>query len=147
MRASLIPSTDPGDYPFVHRVRARFAETDAMGVIHHGAYATYLEEARVELLRAGGLPYDRVRSGGIDVVVVELSLRYRRPVRFDDQVDIWVGSGGVTRATFQLTYLLQGAGETRATAVTAHGAVDAAGRPVRLPAVLAEVLAPGHPER
>ena len=37
-RQSLQPSRDPADYAFVHRVRTRFAETDAMGIIHHAAY-------------------------------------------------------------------------------------------------------------
>ncbi|HEX7459486.1 MAG TPA: thioesterase family protein [Acidimicrobiales bacterium] len=140
MRVSLIPSTDPGEYTFVHRIRTRFAETDAMGVIHHGAYAPYLEEARVELLRAAGFPYDKVRSGGIEFAVLELYVRYRQPLHFDDVVDISVAVGKVTRTTFQIAYLLQVAGGTRATAVTVHGAVDSTGRPVRLPAWLSELV-------
>ena len=59
MRLSLVPSTDPADYAFVHSIRTRFAETDAMGIIHHGAYLPYLEEARAALLRHVGHPYDR----------------------------------------------------------------------------------------
>ena len=145
MRVSLIPSTDPGDYPFVHRIRTRFAETDAMGIIHHGAYAPYLEEARAELLRSGGYPYDRVRAEGIDFAVLELYVRYRQPLRFADDVDIWVGSGKLTRTTFQVAYLLQVDGETRSTAVTVHGAVDPTGRPVRLPSFLADIVPVGDP--
>ena len=136
----MIPSNDPGDYPFVHRIRTRFAETDAMGIIHHGAYASYLEEARTELLRSGGFPYDRVRRDGIDFAVLELHVRYRRPLRFADDVDISVVPGKSTRATFQVAYLLQVAGETCSTAISVHGAVDPTGRPVRLPSWLAEVV-------
>ncbi len=62
-RTSLDPSRDPADYAFTHRLRTRFAETDAMGVVHHAAYLPYLEEARVEYLRAIGHPYDAVRGG------------------------------------------------------------------------------------
>ena len=62
-RQSLQPSRDPADYVFVHRLRTRFAETDAMGIVHHAAYLPYLEEARVEYLRAIGHPYDSVRTG------------------------------------------------------------------------------------
>ena len=62
-RQSLEPTRDPADYSFTHRLRTRFAETDAMGIIHHAAYLPYLEEARVEYLRAIGHPYDRVRGG------------------------------------------------------------------------------------
>jgi acyl-CoA thioester hydrolase len=139
MRLSLVPSTDPGDYRFVHRVRTRFAETDAMGVIHHGAYAPYLEEARVALLHHAGKPYDQVRRDGIDFAVLELFVQYRRPLYFDDAVDIHVAAGNLTRTTFQVGYLLEVAGQVRATAVTVHGAVDADGRGVRMPAWLADL--------
>src|ERR1700733_9253812 len=62
-RLALEPSRDPADYAFVHRLRTRFAETDAMGVIHHASYLPYLEETRVEYLRSIGHPYDAVRAG------------------------------------------------------------------------------------
>ena len=133
MRLALVPSSDPADYGFAHRVRTRFAETDAMGIVHHGAYPAYLEEARAMLLRHCGHPYQDVRSDGLDFAVLELFVAYRRPLRFDEVVDIHVRIGRVTRATFQVGYLLQVDRETRSTAVTVHGAVDPAGRPARLP--------------
>lgn len=142
MRLSLNPSNDATDYQFVHRIRTRFAETDAMGIIHHSAYVPYLEEARAALLRHAGFPYDQVRHEGIDFSVLELYVRYRRPVRFDELVDINVTVAAVTRTTFQVGYLLQVDGDTRSTAVTVHGAVDAAGRPARLPSWLAGVAQP-----
>ena len=138
MRLSLDPSTDAADYGFVHRIRTRFAETDAMGIIHHGAYAPYLEEARAALLRHAGHAYDEVRLGGIDFSVLELYVRYRRPLRFDEVVNVSVAVGAVTRTTFQVAYLLQVEGETRSTAVTVHGAVDLSGRPARMPGWLVE---------
>jgi acyl-CoA thioester hydrolase len=139
VRLSLTPSTDPSDYEFVHRIRTRFAETDAMGIIHHGAVVPYLEEARAALLRHAGHSYDSVRAAGIDFAVLELSVHYRRPFRFDDLVDISVQVGHITRATFQVAYLLQVGNESRCTAVTVHGAVDPRGRAARLPGWLAEV--------
>jgi acyl-CoA thioester hydrolase len=103
-----------------------------MGVIHHASYLPYLEQARVELLRHAGHPYDEVRAEGVDLVVLEVYVRYRRPLRFDELVDIWVTVGALTATTFQVGYLLQVEGETRATAVSVHGAVAAEGRPVRM---------------
>jgi acyl-CoA thioester hydrolase len=137
LRLSLQPSRDPADYPFVHRLRTRFAETDAMGVVHHAAYLPYLEVARVELLRAVGHPYNQVREdaaeGGREFPVLEVSVQYRSALFFDDEVDVSLAVGAVTRATFQIAYLLSVAGQPRATAVTVHGCVDRSGRPVRLP--------------
>jgi len=133
VRLALTPSTDSGDYPFTHRVRTRFAETDAMGIVHHAAYLPYLEEARVALLRHLGHPYTELRSEGVDLVVLEAFVRYRRPLHFDDVVELGLAVGAVTRTSFQLAYLLRVEDEVRATAVTVHGAIDADGRPRRLP--------------
>ncbi len=133
MRQSLQPSRAPGDYQFVHRVRTRFAETDAMGIIHHAAYLPYLEEARVEFLRHVGHPYDAVRAEGLNFAVLEVMVQYRKPLLFDDVLDVHLVLGSVSRATFQLAYLLTVAHEMRATAVTVHGCVDANGKALRLP--------------
>ena len=136
-RLSLEPSRDPADYAFTHRLRTRFAETDAMGVVHHAAYLPYLEEARVEYLRSIGHPYDAVRAGddagGREFPVLEVAVHYRRPLRFDDEVDVALHVGAVTRTTFQIAYLISVGDEARATAVTVHGCVDGRGRPARLP--------------
>lgn len=136
-RQSLEPTLDPADYPFTHRLRTRFAETDAMGIIHHAAYLPYLEEGRVEYLRAIGHPYDAVRGGedkeGRDFPVLEASVQYRQPLRFDEEVDVSLRLGAVRGASFQIAYLLAVAGAARATAVTVHGCVDRSGRPMRLP--------------
>lgn len=133
MRLGLTPSLDPADYRFTHQVRTRFAETDAMGVVHHASYLLYLEEARVAFMRHRGRPYGEVRSGGVDLVVLEAFVGYRKPLRFDEVVDVHLVVGAATRTTFQMAYLLAVDGEPRATAVTVHGAVTADGRAARLP--------------
>jgi len=145
VRLTLQPSLDASDYRYSHALRTRFAETDAMGIIHHGAYAAYLEEARTALLRHAGHTYAAVRSGpdGVDFAVLELYVRHRRPLRFDEEVRIHAVVDGLTRTTFQVAYLLEVDGEARATAVTVHGAVDPAGRPSRMPAFLADLAGAG----
>jgi acyl-CoA thioester hydrolase len=127
------------EYVFVHRLRVRFAETDAMGVVHHAAYLPYLEEARVEYLRAIGHPYLAIRASGIDLVVLEVAVQYLRPLSFDDEVEVHLKLAAATRATFQMAYLLTVGDRPCASGVTVHGSVDAAGRPVRMPAWLAEM--------
>ena len=150
MRLAVDPSTDRGDYPFSHAIRTRFAETDAMGIVHHAAYLPYLEEARVAYLRALGRPYAALREEGIDFSVIEVFVQYRRPLRFDEVVDVAVDVASVTAATMQLAYLLtvspdrdvdgdEPPGEVRATAVTVHGCVRSDGRPTRLPAWVREL--------
>ena len=133
MRISDEPSTDSNDYPFRHSLRVRFAETDAMGIVHHSRYLPMLEEARVAYLRHIGHPYQEIREEGIEMNVLEAWVRYRRPLLFDDVVDVLVRVASVERASFQMGYLLLVDDQVRATGVTAHGCVTPEGQPVRLP--------------
>jgi acyl-CoA thioester hydrolase len=143
VRLSLEPSRQPADYSFVHRIRTRFSETDAMGVIHHAAYLLYLEQTRVEFLRQLGHSYIEERQSGHDLAVLEASVQYRRPLHFDDEVEVHLHTGAITRTTFQLAYLLTVGGEVRATAVTVHGCIHSSGKATRLPAWVAQELAEG----
>ncbi len=136
MRITDEPSTDPQSYEFRHELRVRFAETDAMGIVHHSRYLPMMEEARVAYLRHIGHPYQSIRDEGIEMNVLEVWVKYRRPLLFDDVVDVHVQLVSVERASFQMGYLLTVDGEVRATGITAHGAVTPDGRPARLPAWL-----------
>jgi acyl-CoA thioester hydrolase len=140
VRITADPSTSPGDYEFRHQVRVRFAETDAMGIVHHSRYLPIMEEARVEYLRDIGHPYQTVRDEGFDFTVLEVSVQYRQPIRFDELVDVHLSLSRVDRASFQMAYLLTVADQVRAVGVTAHGCITTIdGKPTRLPAWLREV--------
>jgi len=141
MRTSAVPSDDPADYAFVHEIRVRFAETDAMGIVHHSRYLPYLEEARVAYLRAIGHPYHELRASGVDLTVLEVTLEYLAPLRFDEVVDVHLVVATRTRTTLQIAYLLCVDGQRRCRAVTVHGAVGAAdGRGRRLPDWVGELF-------
>ncbi|MGO8864327.1 MAG: acyl-CoA thioesterase [Acidimicrobiales bacterium] len=146
-RGPLPPSLDPHDYRFVHTIRTRFAETDAMGVVHHAAYLPYLEEARVAYLRRLGHPYGEVRGEGFNFAVLEVAVQYRRPLVFDDQVDVHLRPVAMSRATFQLSYLLTVDRAVHAAAVTVHGCVDAYGRARRLPPWIGQAFETDRPSR
>lgn len=139
MRISADPSTDPADYEFSHRLRVRFAETDAMGIVHHSRYLPMMEEARVAYLRHIGHPYSDIRAEGVEMNVLEAWCQYRKPLEFDEVVDVHVKLAKVERASFQMGYLLTVDGEIRSTGMTAHGCVTPEGRPTRLPAWLREL--------
>ena len=108
-----------------------------MQIVHHGRYLPYLEEARVAYLRHIGHPYTEWREQGTDSAVLEVYVRYLKPLRFDDEFDVHIDLADVTRTTFQMSYLLTRDDDVCATAVTAPGLLNAAGRPIRLPAWLA----------
>ena len=106
VRLDVDPSLEPATYPFSHSIRVRFAETDAMGIVHHSRYLLYFEEARVAYLRHLGRPYSEMRKDGIEHAVLETFVQYRRPLRFDEVMDVHVVLAKVTRASFQLAYLV-----------------------------------------
>lgn len=134
------PPLDPRAYVFAHQVRVRFAETDAMGIVHHSRYLPYLEEARVEYLRSIGHPYSDNRATGRDFAVLECHLKYRSPLRFDDVVTVHLRPIAATGASFTIEYLLTTNGTATTTARTMHAYVDADGRPHRLPSWIKDLV-------
>jgi acyl-CoA thioester hydrolase len=75
---------------FQHQVqiRVRYAETDQMGVVYYGNYATYYEVARVECIRALGLSYKQMEENGIVLPVLENYSKYIRPAKYDDLLTV-----------------------------------------------------------
>lgn len=69
-------------------VRVRYAETDQMGVVYHGNYAPYFEMGRVEWLRDLGLSYKVMEEQGVMLPVVSLTMNYKRPARYDDNLKV-----------------------------------------------------------
>jgi acyl-CoA thioester hydrolase len=133
------PSTSPSDFAFSHRIRVRFSETDAMGIVHHSRYLPYLEEARVAYLRHIGHPYSSLRDDGVDYAVLEAHVTYLKPLRFDDVVTVYLMVSAASRASFSMSYLLTVDDRIHATARTMHGCVNAEGRPIRMPRWLLEM--------
>jgi acyl-CoA thioester hydrolase len=64
----------------------RYCETDQAGVVHHTVYPVWFEMGRTELLRANGHAYRDLEKAGIFFVVVDLTVKYRRPAYYDQQL-------------------------------------------------------------
>ena len=69
-------------------LRVRYGETDKMGIVYYGNYATYLEQGRTEWLRDMGFSYKWMEDNGIHLPVVELNIKYKAPARYDDVLTI-----------------------------------------------------------
>jgi acyl-CoA thioester hydrolase len=65
---------------FEYPVKAQPHHTDYAGIVWHGTYLTWMEEARVEYLRSIGIEFADLVAMGCDLPVVELSLRYHLPI-------------------------------------------------------------------
>jgi len=69
-------------------VRVRYAETDAMGIVHHAVYPVWMELGRSDLLRQLGQSYAEWERRGVMMSVAELRVRYRAPARYDELVQV-----------------------------------------------------------
>jgi acyl-CoA thioester hydrolase len=128
-------------FSFSIPIRVRFAETDAQGVAHNSAYVVWFEVARVEYLRefAGG--YQALRDQGIEALVLESLIRYRIPVRFDDELVVNTRCVGLRGARFRYEYAITRGEEIVADGHTEHACVDAQTlRPTRVPEWLADAI-------
>lgn len=139
MRAASEPSPTPDDYSFAHQIRVRFSETDAMGIVHHSRYLPYLEETRVEYLRSIGQSYADSRETLGDSAVLEATVKYRQPLKFDDVMTVHLVLAATTSATFTINYLITVSDQVVSTASTQHAYINAQGRPQRLPAWIREL--------
>ena len=72
------------------QIRVRYAETDQMGYVYYGNYATYFEVARVETFRSIGFSYKEMEDEGIMMPVLEYKTKYIKPAYYDDLLTIKV---------------------------------------------------------
>jgi acyl-CoA thioester hydrolase len=125
------------------RIRVRYAETDAMAVVHHASYVVWLEEGRTELLRSTGTSYRQIEEAGFFVMLSDLQVRYHASARYDDRVIVrtWVESLRSRAMRFAYEIVREADSLLLITATTDHIFVAReSGRPVRLPNELMSVL-------
>lgn len=70
------------------QVRVRYADTDQMGFVYYGNYATYYEIGRVESLRSIGYSYKALEESGVMLPVLDLKSKYIKPAEYDDLLTI-----------------------------------------------------------
>jgi len=123
------------------RIRVRYKDTDCMKVVYYGNYLTYFEVGRVEYLRQAGLAMAEVDQK-IHMPVVETLVRYLRPARLDDLLDVrcWVSER--KRASFRFGYDVRNeVGEAVAAGYTLHACWDpATSRMIAIPIWLQQMM-------
>ena len=113
-----------------------------MGVAYYANYFVWFEVARTDLLRVLGWSYREMEAGGVFLPVIETDCRYRRPARYDDELEIRT-EGRLTspvRLEFSYEVYVKGQDQPLASGRTAHAALGTNGRPCRLPARVVEAF-------
>lgn len=119
---------------FIFSRRVQFYETDAMGIVHHAKYLHFFEEARLELLRHLG-HLENASLEEINFPVLESQVIYKKPLSFDDIIDIHVDfTTDQLRLYFDYKIRTKRYPEAVAFGKTVHIALDMRTRkPIRLP--------------
>lgn len=86
------------------RIRVRYGEADPMGHAYYGSYLYWLEQARGAFCRDRGFSYLSLEEQGYFLPVVEVHLRYRNEVRYDDEIEVRVWIDEIRRAALRFRY-------------------------------------------
>lgn len=91
---------------FAYPVRVQPHHTDYAGVVWHGTYINWMEEARIECLRSIGIEYVDLVALGCDLPVVELSVRYHRSIQLGKAVLVKTRMADVTGVRINWDYAI-----------------------------------------
>ena len=129
------PGVDEGITMFETKIKVRYAETDAMGVVHHSVYFIWFEAARVEFLDQSGLPYAELERRGFFLPVTDAGCRYSKPLRFGDTVRVRLEIVKLSAVGMRIRYqvLKDSDGSKTAEGYTVHPVINRESRIVPMP--------------
>lgn len=112
----------------------RYAETDAMGIVHHASYIVYFEEGRSHYARQRGSDYADFERSGHYLAVAEVNARYIKPARYGDRLTIrcWIEDMKSRGLTFSYE-IVNAAAELCVTGSSKHICITHNGEVARLP--------------
>ena len=126
--------------PYVRK--AQFYETDGMGVVYHGNYIHWMEEARTNFMEQIGWGYERATEAGIDFALTDISCSYRKTTKFGETLAISLKITKLSPARLVLTYRMVNpeTGELHAEGISSHFFYDRnSQKPVALKKVFPEL--------
>ncbi len=127
----------------VVRMRVTYAEVDRMGFLHHSNHLRWFERGREEFSRRRAAAYREMEDAGLLVVVVDLAVHYKVPLRYEDVVDLTVKLMEVRHASLIFEYEMKRVsdGAIAATGRTRHCFVTREGRITRISTEIETLLA------
>jgi acyl-CoA thioester hydrolase len=73
-----------------HRMRVAYGDCDPSGVVFNPNYLVFYDVALTEFWREHAGGYGTMMEEGVDLQVVEATIRYKAPARFDEEIDVTV---------------------------------------------------------
>jgi acyl-CoA thioester hydrolase len=109
-----------------------YADTDQMHVVYYANYLTLFERARNELLRASGVTYRELETGGFALPVLEAHVQYRAPATYDDLLELTAWCAEFKGVRLKICCEVRRDGQLLAEGYTVHAHVNIATlRPAR----------------
>ncbi len=123
------------DYVHETRFHVRYAETDAMGIVHHSSYIVWFEEGRSSYMRAIGFPYAEVEKAGYYFTVTEVHARYLVPAKYDEEINLSTRVGELKSRGMRFDYEVHRAadGQLLVSGYTEHVCINHSGAVRRIP--------------
>jgi acyl-CoA thioester hydrolase len=97
---------------FRHRLRVRYGECDPQGVVYFARYPVFVDIGMTELWRDRIGPYNDMVEAGSDMVVAEMTLRYRGSAVFDDDLDVVIGVDRLGETSLTCSFRIERDGST-----------------------------------
>ena len=123
-------------YSYKSEMRVRFGETDLQGVVFNANYLLYVDTAQMDYLRTIGVPYFDMLERGFDIVIVDASLQFLAPARFDEVLHVYTRIYDIGNSSIRMDYEIYEAESERfvARSQTAYVIIDRESqKPVRVP--------------
>jgi acyl-CoA thioester hydrolase len=109
---------------FRHSIRVRYQECDPQGVVYFARYPEYYDLTLTELFRVAMGSYQGMVDAGTDLVVAEMSVRYRAPARFDEVIDVELVVDRLGETSMVSSYAIVRNAETLAEGSFRHVFID-----------------------
>ncbi len=115
--------------------RVRYAETDAMGVVHHASHIVYFEAGRSHYARVRGHDYAQFERSGYFLLVAEIHARYAKAAVYDQLITVrcWIDEMKSRSVTFGYEIVDAESRETLVTGTSKHICIEKSGKVVPIP--------------
>ena len=123
------------------RIRVRYKDTDRLGVVYYGNYLTFFEVGRAELMRSLGMPYSKLETEGLSLVVTEAAAKYHGNVGYDALITVKTAVSEARGARVRFEYRVWSEeGSLLVTGYTVHACINPSKKPCRIPSELKALL-------
>ncbi|MBB6716548.1 acyl-CoA thioesterase [Clostridium gasigenes] len=89
------------------KIKVRYAETDAMAIVHHANYYIYFEVAREDLIKEFGISYREIEESGLMMPLIETQCRYMDAAKYDDDLIVEASIDEITSIKVKIKYLVR----------------------------------------